>query len=150
VGSVFAFVNAFMVTGILAGPLLGHRLGLLRTVAATQLLSIPFMMTLALTFDVRIAVTALMLRAALMNMGHPLARAFQMELVTPAERATMNSISSLCWSGAWVLGTTWGGRLIESRGFTVSILWTAGIYLISTCLYLYFWRGGNYWRIGRR
>jgi len=150
VGIVFAVTSACTVAGVLLSPVLGERFGLMRTVAASQLISIPFMITLALTFDVRIAFLAVMVRGALMNMSHPLARAFQLELITQSEQATVNSLASLGWNGAWILGTTIGGRLIERHGFTVSILCTSAIYLLSTLLYLLFWAKPEYARIGRK
>lgn len=149
VGTVFSAVNLCMLFGILIAPILGRRYGLLRTVAATQLLSVPFMVILALTFDARIAVLALLVRAALMNMGHPLARAFQMECVQKNEQATLNSLSMLGWNGSSILGTMLGGRIIERSGFTSSILLTSAIYVFSTLIYLAFWAHPQYLAIGQ-
>lgn len=150
VGGVFSATSACMVFGVLLSPVLGERFGLMRTVAASQMLSIPFMMTLAFTYDVRVAFAAVMIRGAVMNMSHPLARAFQLELIGREEQATVNSLAMLAWNGAWILGTTLGGRLIENHGFTFSILCTSGIYFLSTLLYLGFWLKPPYIGIGRK
>ncbi len=149
IGTALAVSNALMLLGVWAGPPLGRRFGLLRTVAGSQILSIPFMVLLALTYDIRIAVICLIARSALMNMSHPLARAFQMECIPPKDQATVNSLCMLGWSATWMLGTFVGGRIIGVAGFTYSILFTSAIYLLSTIIYLTLWARPEYLQVGR-
>ncbi len=149
IGTALAVSNTLMLFGVLAGPPLGRRFGLIRTVAGSQLLSIPFMILLALTYDIRIAVVCMIARSALMNMSHPLARAFQMECIPAKDHATVNSLAMLGWNGTWMLGTFVGGRIIGVAGFTSSILLTSAIYLVSTLTYLTLWAQPKYLKIGR-
>lgn len=140
VGMVFAATNTCMFLGVLMGPSVGHRYGILRTVIISQLVSIPFMILLAFSRLLPLTFVTLMARAALMNLGQPLAKNFQLECVKQEDRSSLNSISMLAGYMAWSMGTLLGGQLIGELGFTVSILITSLIYFLSTLLYWVFWQ----------
>jgi predicted MFS family arabinose efflux permease len=148
IGLFFAGASALMTVGNFVGPWIAKRMGLLMTVACSQLLSIPFMLILAFTTNLPLAVAAFLLRSALMNMGHPMARNFAMEVVREDEQAVTNSGESLGWNGGWMLSTVVGGQVIEAHGYLPSFLITTTLYLISTALYLVFFRTRSYRRIG--
>jgi predicted MFS family arabinose efflux permease len=148
IGLYFAASSGLMALGTFAGPWIAARVGLLRTVAWSQLLSIPFMALLALTTSLPVAIGAFLLRSALMNMGHPLARNFAMEAVREDEQAVTNSAESLAWNVAWMFSTVLGGRLIEARGYGSSFALAIGLYLCSTTLYVFFFRHPRWRRIG--
>jgi len=135
IGALFALMQAFMVLGNLFGPAVSRRLGLVRGVVATQLLSVPFMAALALSHSFPIVVVAFLFRAGLMNMNQPLTTHFAMEVVPEREHAITNSLLSLSWFVAWSISADIGGALIQRRGYTEPLLLAAALYILASILY---------------
>lgn len=140
IGAVFAIAQALTAVGFLTGPVLARRIGMIRTVAAAEFLSIPFFLLLAFTTSLPVAILAFWFRGALMNMNHPVATNFAMEAVGPVNHALTNSVLMMAWTGAWMISTQVGGWLIEHHGFTPPMLVTVVLYFTSSCLYLYYFR----------
>ena len=138
IGVYFGFMQLGMTLGIMAGPPLARRWGLVRTIVYTELASVPFMLVLAYTGNLSLAVGAFLLRGMLMNMAQPLATNFSMELVTPAEQPLVNSLTQMAWLGSWMISAALGGSLIERFGFTPPLLVTVALYIVSAGLYYYF------------
>lgn len=142
-------VNVF---AFLAAPVLARRIGLVRAVVTTQLLSLPFFLTMALTGQIEVAVIAFLARNALMNMAQPNLSTFTMERVTREQQALTNSFKMTCWNLGWAIASPLGGWLIHSRVDAPPTLWfpdgyalvmhiTIGVYLWgSLALYLFFGR----------
>lgn len=130
-----------MVAGTLIGPLLTPRLGLIRTIVLTEILSIPFMLTLAYTHLLILAVPAFVLRAGLMNMGVPISNNFGMELAQKQERALVNALLMIAWTGAWMVSVALGGHLIERYGYTMVLNISAGLYMVASLIYYWFFSG---------
>lgn len=139
IGTFFAILSFATLAGVLTGPVLTRKWGMVRTIVWTQFISIPFMLILAFTYFLPLAVVAFLFRGALMNLGQPIAVHFTMEQVAPEEHALANSLLMLAWAGAWVVSTNLGGKLIARYGFTPPLLVTVGLYIVSSVLYyLYF------------
>jgi MFS family permease len=135
IGVYFGFMQLAMTLGIMLGPPLARRWGLVRTIVYTELASVPFMLILAFTGNLAVAVAAFLLRGMLMNMAQPLATHFSMEVVTPVEQPLVNSLSQMAWLGSWMLSAAVGGSLIERFGFVPPLLVTVGLYVLSAVLY---------------
>lgn len=135
IGWYFGVMQLFMTLGILAGPPLARKWGLVRTIVYTELASVPFMIVLAYAGHLTLAVWAFLLRAVLMNMAQPLATNFSMELVTEDEQPLVNSLTQMTWMGSWMISAALGGTMIDQFGFTVPLLVTAGLYIASAVLY---------------
>ena len=140
IGTYFAIAQLVTMLGFLAGPLLARRIGLVRTVVLTELGSIPFFFLLAVSRDLTWALFAFWMRAALMNMNHPVSTAFSISMVRPEEQATTNSVRELCWNVAWMMSTQAGGLLIEERGYALPMFITMGLYLVAAVLFFRFFR----------
>ncbi len=140
IGLFFTAVHATMFLGILAGPVLAKRMGMVRTLVLTQLISIPFMVILAYTYSLPIAFAAFLIRGALMNLGQPIGSNFSMEMVGKSEHALVNALLMLAWTSSWMFSTAIGGRLIEAYGYTLPLMITVGLYLLSSILYYIFFR----------
>jgi MFS family permease len=138
IGIYFAVQQIAMLGGILSGPVLSKRFGMIKTVVFTQLASIPFMLVLAITYFLPAAVGAFVFRASLMNMGQPISTNFAMEKVKEKEQALTNALLMLSWTGSWAVSANWGGKLIKAYGFTLPLLITIGLYVISSVLYYLF------------
>ncbi len=140
IGLFYTAVHATMLLGILAGPVLAKRMGMVRTMVSTQLISIPFMVILAYTYSLPVAFAAFLIRGALMNLGQPIGSNFSMEMVGKSEHALVNALLMLAWTSSWMFSTAIGGRLIEGYGYTLPLMITVGLYLLSSILYYIFFR----------
>jgi len=143
IGLFYTAVNATMLLGILAGPVLAKRMGMVRTLVSTQLISIPFMVVLAYTYSLPLAFTAFLIRGALMNLGQPIGTNFSMEMVGKSEHALVNALLMLAWTSSWMISTVIGGRLIEKYGYTLPLMITVGLYILSSILYYIFFRNSE-------
>ena len=140
IGVFFAVAQCLTMAGFLAGPVLARRFSHVRAIVATELLSIPFFLALAIANRLWIAVAAFWIRGALMNMNAPVSSAFSMEIVPPDQQASTNSMRMLAWNLSWMVTTPIGGWLIESHGFAPNMVSTMGLYLIASSLFWIFFR----------
>ncbi|MFH2035710.1 MAG: MFS transporter [Candidatus Zixiibacteriota bacterium] len=140
IGLFFTLVNMTMFLGIMAGPVMAKKMGLVRTMVSTQLISIPFMVILAFTYNLPLAIFAFLIRGALMNMGNPIGSNFSMEIVPKSEQGLVNAMMMLAWTSSWMISTAIGGALIEARGYTIPMLVTVVLYFVSSILYFIFFR----------
>lgn len=132
IGRIFSFGSLFAVAGFLIGPAVAKRIGLIKTIVTTQLLSIPFFVMLAFTHHIYVAVFAFMLRGTLMNMAWPMYNNFAMEMVPEKNQAGTNSVLSLAWNSSWMISAGLGGIIIERSGFTTVMLVTMALYVVSS------------------
>jgi len=135
IGFLYFIGHTTMLIGILAGPILVRKIGMIRAVVLTQLLSMPFMVILAFSYSLPIAVGAFLIRGALMNLGVPIGSNFGMEIVSKSEQALVNAILMLSWTSSWMVSTLIGGRLIERFGYTLPLLIAVGLYFVSSIFY---------------
>ncbi len=138
IGFYYGLVQSSMLLGVLFGPYLARRIGMIRTVVYTELVSLPFMVLLAYSTNLHLAVGAFVIRGALMNMGIPIATNYAMERVGREDRAIANGLGMMAWSTSWALATWIGGALIEHIGYTEPLLIAGGLYLIAAILYYWF------------
>jgi MFS family permease len=149
IGVYFALLEFFMLAGILVGPVLSKKLGMIKTIVFTQLASIPFMLVLAFSYYLPLAVGAFLLRGALMNMGQPLGTNFAMEKVKEKEHALTNALLMLSWTSSWAVTANLGGKLIEAYSFTPPLLITVGFYILSSILYYLFFSSQEDIKMGK-
>ncbi len=141
IGIFFALVTGAMIIGTMAGPVVTKHFGLVRTVTLTQLLSLPFLVILAFTDQLWLAVVAFLVRGGLMNAGVPIQTNLGLELSRPNEQALINAVIMVSWTGGWTIASRFGGEIIERYGYTTSLLITAGIYFAAAIIwYLFFSR----------
>ena len=138
IGTIFSAAQAITAVGFAVGPAMARRLGMVRAVATTELLSIPFFLTLAFSHHLGLAVVAFWARGALMNMNQPISRNFAMEAVDEDQQPVTNSVIELSWSLAWMICTQVGGWLIDHHGFVPPMLVTVTLYFSASVLYLFF------------
>ncbi len=131
IGSFFSAAQIVTAIAALTGPSIARRFGKLRTAVASQLLSLPFLVTLGAESHLTIAVVAFLLRATLMQASTPLVNAFVMEVLPPELRARSTSLNNMVWNIGWALTSTFAGLLIEHFGYAVPFYCTAGFYTIA-------------------
>ena len=149
IGVYFSLLQIFMLGGILLGPLLSKKFGMIKTIVGTQLSSIPFMAVLAFTYRLPLAVSSFLFRGALMNMSQPIFTNFAMVKVKEEEQTLTNAFLMLSWSLSWAFSANLGGRLIKLYSFTIPLLITIGLYIISSVLYYLFFSNEADKKIGK-
>jgi predicted MFS family arabinose efflux permease len=149
IGILFAVMQGFMVVGNLFGPAVSRKLGLVRGVVVTQLLSVPFMVLLGVSSFLPLVAAAFFLRSGLMNMNQPLTSHFAMEVVSKRDHAVTNSLLSLSWFVAWSISADIGGAMIERYGYTPPLLVAAGLYVVASVLYWFFFKDVEEGRVPR-
>lgn len=141
IGTVFAFSSVTTMLATLVAPLLSGRLGRVRTVVVTELLSIPFLLTLAYSANVGMVVSSYYLRTALMNMAGPIQQTFVLEQVDERQRATLTSLGAMLGSlGRGGIGPIISGYLQVVSGFSLAFTFTTICYVIGALLFWFFFR----------
>ncbi len=135
IGLYFSIMQVGLLFGMLAAPLVTSMFGMVGSIVLSELASIPFMLVLALTRNLPLAVVAFVMRGSLMNMNLPIAANFEMELLREEDRPFTNAVSSVAWNGAWTVSTALGGSIIEKFSFAWSFYMTIGFYLLSAASY---------------
>ncbi len=133
-GVLFALQAVAMGLATLAGPAVAARLGRVRAVVLTQLLSIPFLAILGFVPSLPIASIGFLARAGLMNMGHPLYSAFAMDQVDETRRGTANALLVMSSQGSRALSSWAGGLLQQGPGFSPIYALTITCYLAASAL----------------
>ena len=140
IGIFYSLQQFLMITGLLIAPVIAERIGKIKTVVFSQLISIPFLITLGITHNLGIAVVAFLIRAAMMNMAQPLFTNFAMEKVKHDEQAFTNALLVIAWTAGWGVSASIGGWLIERYSFTIPFFATSTFYLISTIIIFTFFK----------
>jgi MFS family permease len=136
IGGFFAVAQVLTAFAMLLGPAIARRAGKLRTAIASQLLSLPFLVTLGAEKRLGTAVAAFWLRAMFMQASTPLVNTFVMETLPPALRARAASFINLVWNIGWATSATLAGAMIQHFGYAVPFYVTAALYL-SAALWFY-------------
>jgi predicted MFS family arabinose efflux permease len=140
IGIFYSLQQFLMIAGLLLAPVIAERFGKIRTVVFSQLISIPFLITLGITHNLTLAVIAFLVRATLMNMAQPLFTNFAMEKVAHEQQPFMSALLVIAWTAGWGASASIGGYLIEHFSYTVPFFTTSACYLISTYLLFTFFR----------
>lgn len=140
IGLIFSLAQGSMIIGAVAVPYLAGRIGKVKTVSLTYLISLPFLVLLAFTTNLYLAGGAYILRMLFMNMSSPVSNSFSMEIVGSEERASVSSLTSTasCFAlaaGSFVAGVlmTWGLQIMPYLAACV-------FYTAASVLYFKFFR----------
>src|SRR5207249_6819900 len=117
IGVFFSLAQIFTAVVSLLGPAVARRFGKLKTATASELLSLPFLVTLGAERHLAVAVVAFWLRATMMQSSSPLLQAFVMETLPPALRARSSSLTNMVWNAGWATSATLAGIIIQRFGY---------------------------------
>ncbi len=110
-GAFFFWAGMLTAISQLAAPWVARRIGLLNTMVFTHIPSSMALIAAAFASQVEVALGLLLVRAALSQMDVPTRSAFVMAVVTPPERASAASYTSVPRSLASALSPFLGGAL---------------------------------------
>jgi len=128
IGLFFSLAQVLTALAALLGPAVARRFGKMRTAVVSELLSLPFLVTLGAESHLGIAVVAFWLRATLMQASTPLLQTFIMEALPSGLRARATSVMNLLWNVGWAVSATLAGLIIQRFGYAVPFYFTAALY----------------------
>lgn len=137
VGTIFSVMSLATTIAILAAPLLDQKYGTVKAAVYTRILSVPLLLTIALTNSLWVGAVAAWFRSALMNASMPLVSKFNMEVSATSERATLSSLVGMTWTIGWAAGARIGGRWMEIYSYNFPYFFTAALYITSAIVFYY-------------
>lgn len=138
IGIIMSLAQAAMGMGGLITPFMAQKYGRVKTIIICQMISIPFLMIIAMPPSIVIVSIAMFIRNALMNMSGPIVNNMAMELVKSDERPIFASINNISVNLSRALSAVIAGIIMNhlSNGYEIPYFITAIMYLIAT-LYFY-------------
>ncbi|MCC6652956.1 MAG: MFS transporter, partial [Candidatus Eisenbacteria bacterium] len=131
IGTLFSIAQIFTAAAALLGPALARRFGKLRTATASELLSLPFLVTLGAERRLEVAAASFWARATLMQAATPLLQTFIMEALPVPLRARATSTINLVWNIGWAASAVMAGAVIERFGYAMPFYMTAVLYAVA-------------------
>jgi len=113
IGAILGFSSVVTALGVFGMPMVARKLGLPTGVALMQGLSVPFLAAVSLATSLPMAIGALWIRGALMNMAGPMYNQLAMENASDREKPVFAGWMFFGLNIMWLLGNLIGGRLME-------------------------------------
>ena len=133
--------NAILAFATLLAPLMVMRIGRLKTIVFTGLLSIPVIICVGSFRIFLLAAILYPLFQVLWNMANGILQLFSMEVVPPKLQGRANSSYQVAFQVSWAVATPIGGLLIDRLGYTPVFWMTAGLFFLAVVLI--WWRFGS-------
>ena len=140
IGFIFALGDVTVATGTLLAPVVSTRLGKVRAVAFTELISIPFIYGIAISPNLGFAAVSYLARGSLMNMAGPIRNNFAMEVVLESERATTSGLTIMADGIPRAISTGLAGQIMREGSYDLPYFVTSILYLAASTLFLTFFR----------
>lgn len=143
IGVIMSLAQGAMGIGGLITPHMAAKFGKVKTIIICQVLSIPFLMLIALPPNLMIVATAMFMRNGLMNMSGPVVNNMAMELIEPSERSIFASINGISNNLSRAFSAMVGGFIMNvlPNGYEVPYFITAITYIIATLFFYRAFRG---------
>lgn len=135
VGNIMALSQVGLVIGGIMVPHVSKKLGKVTTVIVCQLLSIPFLISIAFPTGLVIVAVSFLMRSTLMNLNQPLVQNISMEIVDDELRPLMSSLVSMSAYLTRAVSVLAAGYLMENFTYNTPYYFTVVLYLISTYLF---------------
>lgn len=132
VGIILSIAQMGCVIGGLLVPLLVKYMGRERTVIVCQLLSIPFLISIAFPQGMVALTLSFLMRSTLMNLNNPINQNLSMEMVDEGKRSLLSSVFALSSNFTRALGIIVGGWMMENISYNSPYYVTIVLYLIGT------------------
>lgn len=135
VGLIMGISQIGLIIGGAIVPYLSRYLGRVKTVAVCQVLSIPFLISIAFPQGLFIVGVSFLLRSTLMNLNQPLIQNIALEIVSSDERMEMNGMVSIISNGANSIGMIIAGYIMEHISYNFPYYITIVLYLTATTIF---------------
>ena len=132
VGMIMGLSQMGLVIGGLLVPYISKILGRENTVVICQLLSIPFLISIAFPQGILVLGISFLLRSTLMNLNQPLIQNISLETVEYENRALMSSVVSMSSNVTRAVSMIIAGYLMEKVSYNFPYYITVVLYLIGT------------------
>ncbi len=129
IGMIFSLGAIIIMFGTLLSPIVRHFFGKLKGFLVIQILSLPFVLLLAFTKKLWVAIVSYLIRATLMNSAVPIETQLYMESVPEESRASMSSFMQIAWNASWAAAAPVAGIVMQKKGFTP-------LFLMMLCFYV--------------
>jgi MFS family permease len=134
-GPLIAASSIAMGVAAVASPWIARRVGLVKGIVMTQLLSTVFLFSMPFSSTPAIAGSLYVVRSMLMNMSSPLGDTFLMNKIAEDERATASSFNVVIWRLPNAASTVVGGSLLSSGNLSLPFYLCSILYVISISIF---------------
>jgi MFS family permease len=134
-GPLIAVSNLAMGAAAFASPAIAKRVGLVKGIVATQILSTLFLLAMPFTPTALVAGPVYVVRSMLMNMASPLSDTFLMNMIAEDERATASSFNVVIWRLPNAASTVIGGSLLNGGELNLPFYLCTALYVSSIALF---------------
>lgn len=121
-------------------PFLSNKLGKVKTVILCQILSIPFLVSIAFPQGLILVTISFFIRNGLMNMAIPLTQNLSMELVDKSERTNLSSFLSLSSNISRAMGIAIGGFMMEKISYNSPYYLTIVLYVMGIIIFSFIYK----------
>lgn len=142
VGSILSISQFGCIVGGMIIPFISARIGKQRSIIMCQLISIPFLLSIAFPQGIFIITVSFFMRNGLMNMAMPLIQNLSMEMIEDKDRTNMSSLMSLSGNISRAIGIAIGGFLMQNVSYTAPYYFTVLFYIIAVSLFVYIYKQG--------
>lgn len=139
IGAILGFSSLVTALGVFGTPVIARKLGLPTGVALLQGLSVPFLGAVSLATSLPMAIGALWIRGALMNMAGPMYNQLAMEDASDHEKPIFAGWMFFGLNMMWLAGNLVGGRLMEVS-YQLPYVAAVGLYLTGAIATFIVWR----------
>jgi predicted MFS family arabinose efflux permease len=139
-GPILGVASIVIGVATLAGPPIAKKLGLVKTIVATQAASTVFMFATPLFSSYIVASSIYTVRAFLMNMASPLSQSMIMGLVDEDERGMTSGVNAALWRLPNALSTFIGAYLMSTGLLAAPFFLASMLYSLSIALFWYYFR----------
>jgi MFS family permease len=133
--ALFGFIdgaaNTLNALAMLAAPWMALRIGRIKTLTLTRLLSLPLQLLMGFTSILPLAAFLYPLRQMMMDMSSGLLEVFSMEVVPPRRRGLANSSYQAAFLAVQAVTTPLGGLIIAHSGFAPVFVGATVFYLLA-------------------
>ena len=136
-GVIDGGANATTALFTLAAPWLAARIGRIRAIALTRLVSIPLLLTIGLTSYLPLAALLYPFRQATMDMSAGVLQVYSMEVVPERYRGLANSSYQAAFQVPWAITASIGGLIIVHFGYPPLFLLAACCYILTIVILLF-------------
>ncbi|MEF9992038.1 MAG: MFS transporter [Romboutsia sp.] len=140
VGTILSISQFGCIVGGMLIPFISTKIGKPRCVVLSQIISIPFLISIAFPQGIFLLVISFFMRNGLMNMATPLIQNLSMEMVDKRDRTNVSSVISFSSNISRGIGITIGGFMMENISYSSPYYGTVLIYIVAIVMFGYIYR----------